>query len=232
MGGADREGGGVEDHRGRRGDEEADEGRRRDRVFQRGDEYRQRVEPALDQRLGEPDHRVEPGAFDQRPVEDEGHDRRALGPMRAGGIEIADPRARPVDACAQERAGGCGALGAIEQRAGMGEEPHGVLRPALDEIGPERVVIFVGHGREAAQLRVGLVVAGQERQRHTGGVQVGGVLLGAVAPVADAAEHPGDDEPGVPRAALDMKVDRHRVGEMGEVGEPQRGRGLHLGAGG
>ena len=52
-------------------------------------------------------------------------------------------------------------------------------------------------------------------------MQVRGVLLDSVAPVADTAEHPGDHQARAPGAVFDVQIDRHRVGQVHQIGQPQ-----------
>ena len=225
---ADGKRGGVQDDAGRGLGKQVFEGRGRDRVFERGDEDGERVQALAQERLDHAVDRVETCALHQCPVEDEGDDGRLRHPHLADGGEVRDARAGPVDSRTQERAGGGRFLAPVEHRAGIGEEVGRVLRPALDEIGPERGVVFIGHRGERGEFGVGLVVAGKKRERHARLGHVGRVLLGPVAPVAGAAEHSGDHQTGLLRAGVDVQVHRHRVIEMREVREPQGGRGVHF----
>jgi len=193
----------------------------RDRVLQRGHKDRQRVQPRPQQRFDQPVDRVQSCALHQSAVENQRYNGRAVGPAVLGGGQVRHARAGPIDACAEQRSRGHGLVGAVEHGLRVAQEVLGVLRPALDQIGPESVVVCVAYCRQAAQLRVGLVVAGQQGQRHARVVAMGGVLLGPVFPVARSAQHAGDDQFGLRRAGFDMQIHGHGVGQMGEVCQSQ-----------
>ena len=112
----------------------------------------------------------------------------------------------------------------------MGEKPGAVLGTAFDHIGPKRVVIGIRHSREAAQFRIGPVIAGQRGKGDAGLVQVGGILRQPIGPVAGPAENARDDHARFHRAIGHMQIDRHRVAQMHQAGQPQAGRIGHFGA--
>jgi hypothetical protein len=92
--------------------------------------------------------------------------------------------------------------------------------------GGEKIVeagkrVFVD-GRQFGEARVLAPVARQERERDGGGA--GGLrhLLGAVAPIIESAEKPHHHAAGARDHLLDIKIDRHRVAELGEIDEAQR----------
>ena len=85
------------------------------------------------------------------------------------------------------------------------------------------MIIVVADCRELAQFAVRLVIAGQGCERHAGLGQMCRVLLKRVSPIARAAQEPRDDQARFCRAIGDMQIDRHRVTQVVEAGQPDRG---------
>ena len=80
------------------------------------------------------------------------------------------------------------------------------------------------HGAERGEFGVGLVVAREEREGDRRRPAGGDDLLHAVRPVARAPQHPRNDELRARDHRLDMEVHRHRVGELHQVREAERGK--------
>ena len=76
-------------------------------------------------------------------------------------------------------------------------------------------------GRQAAQFRVGLVVAGQEGYRYSRLAAGTGDLVNAVAPVAATTEQAHDHQPGFGDNRIGIEIDRHVVAEVHQIGEAQ-----------
>ena len=183
------------------------------------------------QRLDHAVHRMQPRALHQSAVKDQRHHGRALGPVCPCCLQIGHASAGPVDPRPQQRCGGGGFVGAVQHGAGVGQKSAGVGRPALDHIGPERIVILARDRGQAPQVGVGFVIAGQGDKGHARVMQMGGVLLQPVFPVPRPAQHAGDHQFGFGRAGLDMQIDRHRVLQVGQIGQPQGGGIGHFRAG-
>ena len=230
------EGRGVEDHRRRGALQEPVQRGDRERVLERRHLDRHRRHPAREECLGQAIRRLRPAAQQQRAVEHERDHRRPLGPERSDPVEARRGHAGPVQPRAQDgpRGGRCG--GAVQHVGGVGQQARGVPGPALHEVGPERVVVLGADGGEPAQLRVGPVVAGQQRQRHAGLGQARRILLHAVGPVAPPAQHARDHQPRPRRAGVEVQVHRHRMAQVRQAREAQRrarGRaGMGVGEGG
>ena len=107
----------------------------------------------------------------------------------------------------------------------MAQQVGHVVGPALDEVAPEPIPVVRGDGGQAAQLLVGLVVAGQGGEGHAGRRQPDRELLQPVGPVALAAEDPRDDQPRPRGGLVEVEVRRHRMLEVQQRGEAQRQAG-------
>ena len=130
----------------------------------------------------------------------------------------------PVDAGAQQRCGLGPFIVATEKGPGIAEQRLGVGEAAMHAILPEPMADIGGKGAKARQFLIRLIVAGKNGKGNALRSAGCGDLLQAVwpiAPPAEQAEHHqfclGDDR-------LDIKIDRHRMGEAQHVGEPERGR--------
>ncbi|MNR00978.1 hypothetical protein D3C85_1167690 [compost metagenome] len=100
------------------------------------------------------------------------------------------------------------------------EQLPGIVQAALAQVLPEALGIFGRHVAEAGQFGIGAIVAGHQDQpgaalgqRHQ--------LLDAVAPVADAAMHRDEDDPGVLQHLVDVEVHRGVVLQLHGVGQAQ-----------
>ena len=76
--------------------------------------------------------------------------------------------------------------------------------------------------------RIGAVVARQGREQHAALARDVGDALQAVAPVVEPAQAAHDDERALRDHALDIEVDRHRMAQPLEAGEPQRRQRLRV----
>lgn len=134
---------------------------------------------------------------------------------------IDDTLPRPPDAGLVQRHRRFRLFAAEDQCIRIGEEAIRVLRAALVEIGPEPPAVLVVDAIEGGQALVRPVVARQRYEPDAigdGGRQKG---FQHVAEIAGPAEGTDDDEFGMPRRALDIGIDRHRVRQRGEAGEAQ-----------
>ena len=95
----------------------------------------------------------------------------------------------------------------------------------LGKISVEPIKHGALHGGEAPEPWVVAAVARQERQRNAGGATGMGHLLGAIAPIVEAAEQADDDAVRIPDHLLHIEVDGHGMAELAEIGEPKRGQG-------
>ncbi len=102
-----------------------------------------------------------------------------------------------------------------------------VVDPAMQEIAVQQVERVGGQGGEPRQLGVGAVVAGEQCERGAVGLGGDDQLLDPVRPVAAPAQQPDDHQPGMGQGLLDIEVDRERMLQLEQVGEPERrlGRG-------
>ncbi len=228
VGAAHGEGGAVEDHRGGRFGEKPFQRRGAQGVFQRGHENRQGIKPRPQERFHQPIDRMQTRALNQCTIENHRHDRRPFGPSLACRFRPANPRARPIDARPQEGRSGGGFLAALQHRLGIAQEVDAILRPALDEIGPEGVIVLGRNGRELAQLGIGLVIPRQRGERHARLVKPRRILLESEFPIARPAQNPRDHQPRAAGALIQMQVDRHRVLQVHQAGEPEGWRRVHL----
>ena len=91
---------------------------------------------------------------------------------------------------------------------------------------PEPPVRLGVDGGVRGQLRVGLIVAGQQRERRAGARAGLDDLLDSIGPVGLPAEQAHDDEPGLRDDLLAIEIDRGVVRELHEVGETHGGKRL------
>ena len=159
-------------------------------------------------------------------VEDDGRGGRTGGPPRHDVVEAAGPEPRPVEAGPRQR-GGLAPFDRVADEVGReGEEVARVRRAAVHAVLPQAVGGLRRNGAERGELGIRLVVAGKERERNRRGPAGLGKLLDPVGPIACAPEHPRDDELRPRDHRVDVEVHRHRMGELHEVGEPQRGEAV------
>jgi hypothetical protein len=147
-----------------------------------------------------------------RAVEDDHRQRRTL--RRGHGQRVLAAFGQPGGRVGGRRA----------QARGMGHQLQGaggVLRPAFAQIEIERGDLLGGRGRQRREARVRPRVAGQQGERNSARAAEGGELLAAVAPVVEPADQPHGHASGVGDDLLGVEVHRHRVAQLGEIGEPQ-----------
>ncbi|MNZ71364.1 hypothetical protein D3C78_897240 [compost metagenome] len=113
------------------------------------------------------------------------------------------------------------------------EQLAGVVRAALAQVLPEAMAVLGRDVAELGQFGIGAVVAGHQDQPGALPAQLH-QALDAVAPVADAAVHRDQDDPGVAQHLLDVEVHRGVVGQLRRTGQAQAGEVLgeaarHLG---
>ena len=219
----DRESGGVE-HDARAGVlEHGGDEVRADRVLQARDVDGERVHPARPEGRDQRVDGSEVRGLDVGAVEDDGGDGGAVGPLGDDLVEAARPGRGVVEPGARER-GGLTPLGRVaDEIGGEREQAAGVRRPPVHQVLPQAMGVGARHGAEGRERGVRLVVAGQEREGDRPRPARLDELLHPVGPVAGPAEHPGDDELRPRDDGFDVDVHRHRVGELHEVREPQRG---------
>ena len=196
---------------------------RGDRVLEARDVDRERVHSACAEGVHQGVDGGEVRRLDVRAVEDDGGGGSALDPPRYDLVQAARPALRMVEAAPGERRG-LAPLGRMPDEIGReGEEVPGVRGPAVHAVLPQPMGALRGHRAEGGELGVRLVVARKEGERSRTGPARLDELLHPVGPVAGAAEHPGDDELRARDHRLDVEVHRHRVGELHEVREAERG---------
>ena len=220
---------GVEDHRGRIGAEHRAEQRRGLAVFEALHEDRQRAQPPCRQRAHQRIDRRRVTGLNQRAVEHDRHD--AAGPAPIGGdvVEARQCAIGPIETGAQQWRGLGPSRWMPDQRGGVAQQILGVGWAALGEIAPQPEGAVGRQGRQVGQFRIGLVVAGQQRQRDTIGAAGLDQALDPVGPIGAAAEHPRNHQA---RAGdrLHVEVDREIMAEAQDRREAQARRGRVLGA--
>ena len=196
---------------------------RGDRVLEARHVERERVHPACAERVHQGVDGGEVRRLDVRAVEDDGGGGSALDPPRDDLVEPARPALRVVEPGPGERRG-LAPLGRMPDEVGReGEEVPGVRGPAVHAVLPQPMGALRGHRAEGGERGVRLVVARKEGERSRPGPARLDELLHPVGPVAGAPQHPGDDEARARDHRLDVEVHRHRVGELHQVREAERG---------
>src|SRR5207245_9764530 len=102
---------------------------------------------------------------------------------------------RPIQPRAQQRRGFRPLILAANQRSGITEQIVGVGRAAFGEISPEAVYPLGLQRGELQQLRIGFVVARQQRQRDAAEAASFDQALDPIGPIGAAAEQPGTNQP-------------------------------------
>ena len=219
----DREPGGVQHEARVRLREHGGDEVRGDRVLEARHVERERIHAARPEGVHEGVDRGEVRGLDVGAVEDDGRGGGTVDPASGHLVEAARAAFRMVEASPGER-GGLPPLGRVPDEVRRErEEIPGVRRPAVHAVLPQPMGALGGHRAEGGELGVRLVVARKEGERSRPGPARLDELLHPVGPVAGAAQHPGDHEPRVRDHRLDVEVHRHRVGELHEVREPERG---------
>ncbi len=194
------------------------------RLLEAGGVDRERVQPGRGERR---DQRIDGGevaALQHRAIEDDGGERPIRLPAAAQVVERRLRQARPIQAGAQQDCGLAPVGGTADERAGVEQQVPRVPGATLHAVLPEPMRIRSRKGGERRQLRVGLVVAGQDRQRDGAVAAEGAQLLDAVGPVAHAAEEAHDHELRVLHDVVEVFVDRQVVAEKQQVGEAEARR--------
>jgi hypothetical protein len=93
------------------------------------------------------------------------------------------------------------------------------------------VPVLVRNGGRAQQGLVRFVVSGQRSKGDPGGAEAGRELLQSIGPVALATENAGDHQTRFRSGLVEIEIDRHRMREVHERGQPEIGRRVHCGAG-
>ena len=199
---------------------------RGDRVLEARHVERERVHAARAEGVHEGIDGGEVGRLDVGAVEDDGGGGGAFDPARGDLVEAARPDLRVVEAGARERRGLPPLARMPDEVGGEGEQVAGVRRPAVHAVLPQAVRALGRHRAEGGQLGVRLVVAGEEGERDGPGPAGLDELLHPVGPVAGPPQHPRDDELRVRDHRLDVEVHRHRMAELHEVREPERGEAV------
>src|SRR5208282_2059062 len=146
-------------------------------------------------------------------IEDDERARPARLNLGAGGLEAAE---------SADRGGRRRARRGADLGGERGEARRHVLRPAFVEIAPDPVNRVARERGRFVEARVTAPVAGQERQLDAGPARERRQFVDAVAPIVRAAEHASDHEPGARADALEIEVDRERMAERRERGNPKR----------
>ena len=104
-----------------------------------------------------------------------------------------------------------------------------ILRAAFAEIAKQSVEFAARQGRAFDQPQILVAAfAGQQGQLDAPGAGHGGELVAAIAPPVIAAEDTNKDDLRMRRDAVDPEVDRHRMPEVAQRGEPHRGQVVRL----
>jgi hypothetical protein len=162
----------------------------------------------------------------------QGGDGGEIGGEQIGPVERDDcdrpPRdirhVEPMHPMHGDRLGGEAIVGREPSEMGHEREPaadidRSAFGKKLIEPGERRAV----HSRELGEPRVVAAIAGQERERNAGGAGGMGQFLGAVAPIIEPAKEANYHTTRMRNHLLDIEIDRHRVAELDQIGEPQRG---------
>ena len=94
------------------------------------------------------------------------------------------------------------------------------LTPGIAE-GGQAAQGGMGQGGCGIQRRVGAAVGGQDRQRDTPVPRQPGGLFHAIGPPRCAADQPDQDAPGMGQRAVDIGIDRQRMRQRRQIGQPQ-----------
>ncbi len=93
---------------------------------------------------------------------------------------------------------------------------------ALDQIGPKRIQLLKRYIRKRRQTRIWLGIARQHRNQRAMSRRRRMQRFQRVVEVAGAAQRSYDDQLRMPRRALDIGIDGHRMLEAHQAGDAQR----------
>ena len=117
---------------------------------------------------------------------------------------------------------------ALQQAAGKAQRLAQVLGAALAEELVEPGQRLSGQGRDRGKPRIGAVVARQGGEEQPLVARHVADALEAVAPIVEPAQAAHDHQLGAGHDAVDIEVDRHRMLELLQAGEPQRRQRLGI----
>ncbi len=184
----------------------------------------QGIDPARHQRL---DHRVDRlGAArgDQGAVEQQRRHRRAGCPAAAQFVERRRTIVRPIEPGFQQR---CGFPPVCRPQPGqcgaIGQQLPGILDAAMMQIKADPLAGFGIDSGQGDPVRI-LLLLQQHRQRHAARLADAMDLLQPIGPIAASADQADADEAGPFDHLLDIEVDRQRMFEAQQIGQPQAGR--------
>ena len=129
---------------------------------------------------------------------------------------------RPNDGKRADRPGWLCLDVAAQQIGGKTQRLAQVLRAARAKVGVEVGELVRGQGRDGSKARIWPVVARQCCEQHASVARQIADMLEPVAPVIETTQAAYDDEPGIGQDAIDIEIDRHRMPELLQAGEPQR----------
>ena len=198
----------------------------RDGILQARAVQRQAVDSVAAERLDQRPDGPDVVRLHQGAIEDERRDRPVVRPDAAQVVQAGVVQAGPENPRPRQ----LGRLQPVEpaagQRCGIREKAPGIPGAAVQQEAPEPPVrLGVDRGMRG-ELRVGLIVARQQREGRTGARAGLDDLLDPVGPVGLPAEQTHDDEPRLDDDLLAVEIDRRVVGELHEVGETHGGKRL------
>ncbi len=179
--------------------------------------------PRRGERRGQRVDRRGVGGEQHGAVEEDRHDR----PRRVAGgdrvVQLDDALAGQIEPGPRDGRGLCRGSRTAGERRQAAEQAAHVLGPAFAEEGEQAVELVARQRRGFDQALVDRpALAGQKRQRDALFARQRRQPVAAVAPPVVAAEEAHQDDLGMGGDAVDPEIDRHRMPEIGERGEPHR----------
>ena len=198
--------------------------KRRERrlVLEAGHKDARDREALVAERSGQRFDRLEIVGEIDRAIEDDQGARRARPGLEAGAVKAAE---------GADRSGRRSVRRGADLGGEKGEARRHVLRAALVEIAPDPLDRAALERRGLIEARVAAPVSGQQRQFDAAPARQRRQFVDAVAPIVRAAEHARDHKLGARAHLLEIEVDRERMAQRRERGDPQRrlrlGKGRH-----
>ena len=205
-----REGRGVDDDRRPVGRDQSFELRPDRRVLQAAHRHAQRHQTLPVERFHERRDRRDVGCHQVGAIEDDQGDGTAAVRRRAQDRQRADRRRR--------------APGKIAPHQGrdVAQRLPQIFRPALAEVAIETGERLGGQSRHRGKPGIGAVVAREGCEQYAVVARGIGDVLEAVAPVIEAAQAAHDHDLRPCHDGFDIEVDRHRMLQALEAGQPHR----------
>ena len=111
-------------------------------------------------------------------------------------------------------------LSAADQIRGIAQRQLRVVRAALETIAPQRVGVFGVERAARRQRRAPAGLSGNAGEQRAPPHGVGAQAFDAMGPIAFAAQHSQHNDPGLAQGVLDIEIDRGRMPERQQVGQP------------